>query len=101
MLGYHIQYNSDTVTKIRIPDITKHSIPVKWWVMTACCMIVFVLISTSATFRSWLIPGDDAVTRQAFDNFTEDVRAGGSVGSAFEAFCIEIIESVEVHDCES
>ena len=41
--------------------------------------------------RSALIPGDDAVTVQAFQTLTEDLRSGTSVAEAVEAFCRLVI----------
>ena len=41
--------------------------------------------------RSFLIPGEDAVTVQAFHNMTDDLRSGATVGEAVEAFCRYVI----------
>lgn len=41
--------------------------------------------------RSVLIPGEDAVTVQAFQNMTDDLRCGASVSDAVEAFCRYVI----------
>ena len=41
--------------------------------------------------RSFLIPGEDAVTVQAFQNMTDDFRGGATVGEAVEAFCRYVI----------
>lgn len=41
--------------------------------------------------RSFLIPGEDAVTVQAFQNMTDDLRSGATVGEAVEAFCRYVI----------
>ena len=41
--------------------------------------------------RSCLIPGEDAVTVQAFRNMTDDLRSGATVGEAVEAFCRYVI----------
>lgn len=37
--------------------------------------------------RSFLIPGEDAVTVQAFYNMTSDLRSGSSVSEAVYTFC--------------
>lgn len=42
-------------------------------------------------FRSFLIPGEDAVTVQAFQNMTDDLRSGATLGDAVEAFCRFVI----------
>lgn len=41
--------------------------------------------------RSFLIPGEDTVTVQAFQNMTDDLRSGATVGEAVEAFCRYVI----------
>lgn len=41
--------------------------------------------------RSGLIPGEDAVTVQAFHNMTDDLRSGATVGEAVEVFCRFVI----------
>lgn len=43
------------------------------------------------SLRSILIPGDDAVTLQAFQNMTNDLRSGATVGEAVDAFCRFVI----------
>lgn len=41
--------------------------------------------------KSFLIPGEDALTVQAFHNMTDDLRSGATVGEAVEAFCRYVI----------
>lgn len=45
----------------------------------------------AAALRSALIPGEDAVTVQAFQIMTDDLRSGASVYDAVEAFCRFVI----------
>lgn len=41
--------------------------------------------------QNWLIPGDDAVTTQAFHILRENLKNGAPVGKAVEAFCRFVI----------
>ena len=44
-----------------------------------------------AALRTAIIPGDDAVTVQAFRNMTDDMRSGASVTDALYTFCHYVI----------
>lgn len=65
--------------------------------IAALCMFLFLTFhfwpEGSTLLRSVLIPGEDAVTVQAFQNMTQDLKAGASVPDAIEAFCKEVIHS--------
>lgn len=62
-------------------------------------LLFFVILFAALTLwpngaqklRSFLIPGDDTVTVQAFRNMTDDLRSGAAVGEAVEAFCRYVI----------
>ena len=43
--------------------------------------------------RSWLIPGDPAVTVAAWEGFTQDIVAGEGLADAVDAFCRSIVEN--------
>ncbi len=45
----------------------------------------------AAGLRSFLIPGEDAVTVQAFAAMTDDLRSGAGLWEAVEAFCRQVI----------
>lgn len=45
----------------------------------------------TAAVRSVLIPGDDAVTVQAFECMTDDLRSGAKVFDAVKTFCRFVI----------
>lgn len=45
----------------------------------------------SPEVRTWLIPGEDAVTVQAFHIMTDDLRSGATISDAVEAFCRFVI----------
>lgn len=44
---------------------------------------------------SWLIPGDDDVTKRAYTAFHYELDAGKPFGVAFEVFCREILEDAK------
>lgn len=43
------------------------------------------------TVRSFLIPGEDAVTTLAFQTMSEDLRSGANLADAFYEFCRMVI----------
>lgn len=45
----------------------------------------------AAHLRSYLIPGEDAATIQAFSAMTDDLRSGAGLWEAAEAFCRMVI----------
>ena len=91
-MGYRIDYEKGCHTN----RITANKFNSK--VVTGCIAGIFlaaILLATAGKERivGWLIPGDDSVTKQAYNSFAEDLREGESFGVAFEAFCREIIEN--------
>jgi hypothetical protein len=46
---------------------------------------------SAGILRGMLIPGEDAVTVQAFENMTDDLRSGAALGEALEGFCRYVI----------
>ncbi|MDD5863524.1 MAG: hypothetical protein PUD80_02655 [Firmicutes bacterium] len=67
-------------------------------VLTAAAFLVFLLLVNGLwprgrqALRDMVFPGDRTVTAAAWDELTRQLRAGEPVGSAFEAFCREIID---------
>lgn len=52
---------------------------------------MMLLPDGAAALGSWMIPGDDTVTVQAFQNMTDDMRSGASLAEAFYSFCHYVI----------
>lgn len=46
---------------------------------------------TMSALSDWLIPGTDAVTVQAFQSMTDDLRSGADLSEALEGFCRFVI----------
>ena len=88
-VGYRIEYDGQAGRYEVKPE--------KNWFPGIVIVTVLVLISICfwpgdmQKFRSFLIPGEDAVTVQAFRNMTDDLRSGATLGEAVEAFCRFVI----------
>lgn len=57
-------------------------------------IVVFSLLlwpEAGAAVRSYLIPGEDAVTVQAFHNMSDDLRSGADLKDALYTFCRHVI----------
>lgn len=91
-MGYRIEYDQGTERYEVMQDN-----PWRVWILTAICFGIFMMLSNwfwpegSAFIRDILIPGDDAVTVQAFTNMTEELRSGTAVKEAVTAFCNEVL----------
>lgn len=91
-MGYRIEYDREN-GRYEISHMRTWQFPL----MLAGVLGVFLLLvmhfwpEGAAVFRSALIPGDDAVTLQAFRNMTADLRSGATVPDALETFCRFVI----------
>lgn len=91
-MSYRIEYDRDS-RKYEVQN--DHS--ERFFLFTMTAFVVFVLISFAfwpegaAKLKSMLIPGEDAVTVQAFQTMTNDLRSGATVSEAVEAFCRFVI----------
>ena len=63
------------------------------FVIAAVASLVVLACAERQRIISWLIPGDDTVTRKAFSVFSKELESGEPFGVAFEVFCREIIEN--------
>lgn len=69
----------------------------RYWYCVLGAAALFLLVTLcfwpagAQAFRAVLIPGEDAVTAQAFRTMTDDLRSGAPVGEAVEAFCRYVI----------
>lgn len=90
-VGYRIEYDS-TGAKMRRIGLSKEKRRV---ILIVGVLIITVLIMAFPAGRLWirdlLLPGNEAVTAAALEDFAEDIRQGQSFGQAVEAFCREII----------
>lgn len=91
-MGYRIEYDRGTGSY----EVTKDT-PWRFGVLTVISFGLFLLLSSwfwpegIEFIRDLMIPGDDAVTIQAFQNLTQELRGGTDVRDAVTAFCHEVI----------
>ena len=84
-MGYRIEYDG-RAGKYEVKREGKWGIPI-----LLCTAIVLAFLCFLPQGRGelcgFLIPGEDEITLQAFENMTCDLRSGASLGEAVEAFC--------------
>ena len=71
-------------------------------VLTAVCLLVFLLLVNSfwprgaEVLRSFLLPGDAAVTAAALEELSAELQNGEDISSALESFCRKIIQNAHL-----
>ncbi len=91
-MGYRIDYDRGN-GKFEISEVH----PWRFLLMLAGTLSLFFFLAVhfwpdgAEVIRSFLIPGEDAVTVQAFQTMTDDLRSGASVSDAVEGFCRFVI----------
>ena len=89
-MGYRIEYDGQA-GKYQVHEERKR-FPVLFLFTTGLILAtMFFWPQGVQELRSMLIPGDDALTLQAFQTMTDDLRSGATVGEAVEAFCRFVI----------
>lgn len=89
-VSYRIEYDS-TVDKYEVRPVPSRFVPV---LLFSAVFILSMLLSGSRgrdLLGSILIPGEDAVTVQAFQSMTNDLRSGASLYDAVYDFCRIVI----------
>ena len=90
-MSYRIQYDSKTA-KYEVTAKKTRNFPVFISVLAMLFLLVFTLRSeVLSQIRSVLIPGEDAVTVQAFQTMYADLRSGSGLYDAFYDFCRLVI----------
>ena len=70
--------------------------------LTAVCLLVFLLLVNSfwpkgaEVLRSFLLPGDAAVTVAALEDLSAELRNGEDISSALESFCRKVLENARI-----
>ncbi len=70
--------------------------------LTGVFFLLFVVMLCSfwpegkAAVQELLLPGDQAVTAAAWEEFAGDLRAGEIVGGSLRSFCVRILEEAGV-----
>ena len=90
-MSYRIEYDG-TVEKYEVRKVHP-------WRSPALCAVAILLLTaicvpnshSREVLRSFLIPGEDAVTVLAFQTMTDDLRSGAALGEAFRDFCQVVI----------
>ena len=69
-----------------------------YWKLALSFVILFAILYACSfpAVKSFLIPGDDVVTAEAFVSFTDHLRKGMSFTDAGIHFCREIISGAEL-----
>ena len=95
-MPYRIEYDKST-QKYEIKS--KHSLRFSFILLT--CYILFFILTAAfwpdgrAFIQEFLIPGDNAVTIEAFSTMTRELRSGVSFNDAIYTFCHEIIDDAK------
>ena len=90
-MGYKIRYGGEI--HLSQTGKVKKSATFKIFVCFLC--VLMIAVWGRRRIADWLIPGDNAVTKEAFSEFNSALDEGESFGDAFEVFCREIIYSEE------
>jgi len=92
-MSYCIVYDSGT--KGKYPD-KQHKRKAKGIWIVALLLVTIVLFAANTSVRnvikSWLIPGDPAVTEAALISLSENIRTGMGVKESIATFCVEILD---------
>ena len=88
-MSYQIKYSVEE--NYRYPIGTRHTHKRKL-VGSAVVVLILIVLLCLPQIRSWLIPGDQEVTRAAFSKLVENIQNGESFAQAIDAFGREIIQ---------
>ena len=94
-MAYQISYGGTAVKK----NFEERSVISKYlgrMILTACICLSAVIALNSESVQKFLIPGEDAVTKEAFHVFVEELRNGEDFRNAATAFCREIIDATDI-----
>ena len=91
-MSYRIEYDG-RIGKYEVRKENERRNAMYVYVAGAGILAAAILLwpEVGTALRSWIIPGDDAVTTQAFLNMTQDMRSGASLGEAVFGFCRYVI----------
>lgn len=96
-MGYHIQYGETLIKKkIKLPYFMKNRNKIATMLIVTVICTTLGLIGKNERVQEILIPGDDEVTRAAFECMIDEVQAGSSMVDAVTVFCREILEGADL-----
>lgn len=90
-MGYKIEYDSGTATRVAVRDSRKKKKWLAWSLAVAVIVGVLAFPQGREALRGIFLPGDEAVTAQALQDLVTDLRAGEGVSEAMTAFCQQVI----------
>ena len=95
-MGYRIVYEADGIRREQNNIVHKRLVGL----LTGCLLAFLVLTmhfwpEGKAKLEEMFLPGDPAITKQAFFSMTEQLRAGVAIGDAVAAFCQEVMDGAE------
>lgn len=89
-MGYRIEYDSMG----KKYEVRQERSIFPWILVLSGAAVMLTLCffpEMIAGIRSFLIPGEDAVTVQAFSDMTHELRSGTGLREALEGFCRQVI----------
>lgn len=89
-MGYQIQYVPDKRKAWAVRKNVKRG--KKLGIFICIGLILLVVAIGGRPLRSWLSPGDPAVTDKAIDEMIASLRAGDGFMEAAAVFCMEVME---------
>lgn len=87
-MSYRIEYDT-RIGKYEVKAEKNSFLPVI--VIIGMLILAVYITRGEGELRSFLIPGEDAVTAAAFHTMADDLRSGAGLWSAFTDFCRVVI----------
>lgn len=94
-MAYQISY-SGTVVKQSFQERSVKSKFLGRMILTICICLAAVIALNNESVQHFLIPGDEAVTKETFHAFIGELRNGEDFREAATAFCREIIDAADI-----
>ena len=94
-MAYQISY-SGTAVKQNFDERSVVSKSLGRMILTACICLAAVIALNNESLQQFLIPGENAVTKEAFHIFVEELRSGEDFRDAATTFCREIIDAADI-----
>ena len=68
----------------------------KWKLLLLAAAVLAALLIPRQTLERWLVPGDAAVTKEAFAELILELRRGSPAGEAVATFCKTVVQGAEL-----
>ena len=82
-MAYRIEYGSPPRRK-------------RWKLVLLAVGVIAALLIPRQTLERWLVPGDAAVTKAAFQELLLELRQGSPAGEAVATFCKTVVQGAEL-----